>query len=92
MRKILVFIQFLALMLGVYCTLQYFGVSNAIMIADAVTLKPYLIVSLVVGFCIALFLMLYYNHNEYLGMQIYELVMLTIFIAISLIYLVNILV
>lgn len=92
MRKVLVFIQFIALLLGIYCTLPYFGVSNAVISADAIILKPYLIVSLVVGFCIALFLMLYCNHNEYLGMQIYELVMLTIFITISLIYLVNILV
>lgn len=92
MRKILVFIQFIALLLGIYCTLPYFGVNNAIISADAETLQAYLIVALVVGFAIALFLMIYYNHNYIFGMQIYELVMLTIFITISIVYLVNILV
>ena len=92
MRKILVFIQFVALLLGIYCTLPYFGVSNSVISADAETLKAFLIVSLVVGFSIALFLMLYYNHNGYQGNQIYQLIMLTIFITISIVYLVNVLV
>ena len=92
MRKILVFIQFVALILGIYCTLPYFGVNNSVISADATTLQPYLIVALIVGFAIALFLMLYYNHNGYQGNQVYQLVMLTIFISISLVFLVNIMV
>ena len=80
------------MLLGIYCTLPYFGVNNAVISADATTLQPYLIVSLIVGFAIALFLMIYYNHNGFGFNQIYQLVMLTIFITISIIFLVNILV
>ena len=92
MRKILIIIQLVALLLGVYCILPNLGIVNPVISADAEELKAFLIVSLIVGFIISLFLMLYYNHNEYHGNSIYQLVMLTIFITISLVYLINTLV